>query len=116
MTPGGAFARQISVGLLRITGRARRCRIRPGGWEPGGLPGAAALGQKAALQELDLYLDLDPGAMSPYQHGEVFLTEDVPETDLDLGDYRRLTAEDLTAAPSLAAWNVRWSVLNQERD
>ena len=53
-----------------------------------------ARGLKVALQKFDPYLNVDPGTMSPYQHGEVFVTEDGAETDLDLGHYERFTDED----------------------
>ena len=53
-------------------------------------------GLKVALQKFDPYLNLDPGTMNPFQHGEVFVTEDGAETDLDLGHYERFTDEDLT--------------------
>ena len=55
-----------------------------------------ARGLKVALQKFDPYLNIDPGTMNPYQHGEVFVTEDGAETDLDLGHYERFTDEDLT--------------------
>ena len=60
-----------------------------------------ARGLKVALQKFDPYLNIDPGTMNPYQHGEVFVTEDGAETDLDLGHYERFTDEDLTVASSI---------------
>ena len=59
-----------------------------------------ARGLKVALQKFDPYLNIDPGTMNPYQHGEVFVTEDGAETDLDLGHYERFTDEDLTVDSS----------------
>ena len=74
-----------------------------------------ARGLKVALQKFDPYLNLDPGTMNPYQHGEVFVTGDGAETDLDLGHYERFTDEDLTADSSVTAGKVYWSVLSRER-
>ena len=59
-------------------------------------------GLKVALQKFDPYLNVDPGTMSPYQHGEVFVTADGAETDLDLGHYERFIDVDLTRASSLS--------------
>ena len=75
-----------------------------------------ARGLKIALQKFDPYLNVDPGTMSPYQHGEVFVTEDGAETDLDLGHYERFTDEDLTVDSSVTSGKVYWSVLNRERE
>ncbi len=58
-----------------------------------------ARGLKVASQKLDPYINVDPGTMSPYQHGEVYVTEDGAETDLDLGHYERFIDEDLTGNP-----------------
>ena len=55
-----------------------------------------ARGYTVAIQKFDPYLNIDPGTMNPYQHGEVFVTEDGAETDLDLGHYERFVDEDLT--------------------
>ena len=74
-----------------------------------------ARGFKAALQKFDPYLNLDPGTMNPYQHGEVFVTEDGAETDLDLGHYERFTDEDLTVDSSITSGKIYWSVLSRER-
>ena len=75
-----------------------------------------ARGLKGALQKVDPYLNIDPGTMNPYQHGEVFVTEDGAETDLDLGHYERFTDEDLTVDSSITSGKVYWSVLSQERE
>ena len=73
-------------------------------------------GLRVAHQKLDPYLNVDPGTMNPYQHGEVFVTEDGAETDLDLGHYERFTDEDLTADSSVTSGKVYWTVLNRERE
>ena len=75
-----------------------------------------ARGLKVALQKFDPYLNVDLGTMSPYQHGEVFVTEDGAETDLDLGHYERFTDEDLTVDSSVTSGKIYWSVLNRERE
>ena len=75
-----------------------------------------ARGLKVALQKFDPYLNIDPGTMNPYQHGEVFVTEDGAETDLDLGHYERFTDEDLTVDSSVTSGKVYWSVLSRERE
>lgn len=72
-------------------------------------------GLKVAAQKMDPYLNVDPGTMSPYQHGEVFVTEDGAETDLDLGHYERFIDEDLNQFSSLTAGKVYWNVLSRER-
>ena len=72
-------------------------------------------GLKVSLQKFDPYLNVDPGTMSPYQHGEVFVTDDGAETDLDLGHYERFTDENLTVNSSVTSGKVYWSVLNRER-
>ena len=83
---------------------------------------AAALGRllksrgyKVASQKLDPYINIDPGTMSPYQHGEVFVTNDGAETDLDLGHYERFIDEDLNRYSNLTTGKVYWNVLNKER-
>ena len=73
-------------------------------------------GLRVAHQELDPYLNVDPGTMNPYQHGEVFVTDDGAETDLDLGHYERFTDENLTADSSVTSGKVYWTVLNRERE
>ncbi|MCI2106872.1 MAG: CTP synthase [Intestinimonas sp.] len=72
-------------------------------------------GLKVSLQKFDPYLNVDPGTMSPYQHGEVFVTDDGAETDLDLGHYERFTDENLTVNSSVTSGKVYWTVLNRER-
>ena len=72
-------------------------------------------GLKVKVQKLDPYLNVDPGTMSPYQHGEVFVTEDGAETDLDLGHYERFIDEDLTVDSSVSSGKVYWDVLDRER-
>ncbi|TDP54379.1 CTP synthase [Aminicella lysinilytica] len=74
-----------------------------------------ARGLKVASQKLDPYINIDPGTMSPYQHGEVFVTEDGAETDLDLGHYERFIDEDLNKYSNLTTGKVYWNVLNKER-
>ena len=74
-----------------------------------------ARGLKVAAQKLDPYMNVDPGTMSPYQHGEVFVTEDGAETDLDLGHYERFIDEDLNHYSNLTSGRVYWNVLNKER-
>ena len=74
-----------------------------------------ARGLKVAAQKLDPYINVDPGTMSPYQHGEVYVTEDGAETDLDLGHYERFIDEDLNKYSNLTAGKVYWNVLNKER-
>ncbi len=73
-------------------------------------------GYKVASQKLDPYINIDPGTMSPYQHGEVFVTEDGAETDLDLGHYERFIDENLNKFSNLTTGKVYWNVLNKERN
>ena len=72
-------------------------------------------GLKVAAQKLDPYINVDPGTMSPYQHGEVFVTEDGAETDLDLGHYERFIDENLNKYSNLTTGKVYWNVLTKER-
>ena len=72
-------------------------------------------GLKVASQKLDPYVNVDPGTMSPLQHGEVFVTDDGTETDLDLGHYERFIDENLNKYSNLTAGKVYWNVLNKER-
>lgn len=72
-------------------------------------------GLKVAAQKLDPYINVDPGTMSPYQHGEVYVTEDGAETDLDLGHYERFMDENLNKYSNLTTGKVYWTVLNKER-
>mgnify|MGYP000133242946 CR=1 FL=1 len=74
-----------------------------------------ARGYKVAAQKLDPYINVDPGTMSPYQHGEVYVTKDGAETDLDLGHYERFIDEDLNKYSNLTTGKVYWNVLNKER-
>ena len=72
-------------------------------------------GLKVASQKLDPYINVDPGTMSPYQHGEVYVTDDGAETDLDLGHYERFIDENLNKFSNLTSGKVYWNVLNKER-
>ena len=72
-------------------------------------------GLRVQNQKFDPYLNVDPGTMSPYQHGEVFVTDDGAETDLDLGHYERFVDESLSGASSVSAGKIYWNVLNRER-
>jgi len=72
-------------------------------------------GLKVAAQKLDPYINVDPGTMSPFQHGEVYVTDDGAETDLDLGHYERFIDEDLNKYSNLTTGKVYWNVLNKER-
>ena len=74
-----------------------------------------ARGLKVAAQKLDPYINVDPGTMSPYQHGEVFVTEDGAETDLDLGHYERFIDEDLNQFSNLTTGRVYSNVISKER-
>lgn len=74
-----------------------------------------AKGLKVIAQKLDPYINMDPGTMSPYQHGEVFVTEDGAETDLDLGHYERFIDENLNKFSNLTTGKVYWNVLENER-
>ncbi len=72
-------------------------------------------GLRVTLQKFDPYINVDPGTMSPYQHGEVFVTDDGAETDLDLGHYERFVDESLTGDSSVSSGKIYWTVLNRER-
>lgn len=72
-------------------------------------------GLKVISQKLDPYINVDPGTMSPYQHGEVFVTEDGAETDLDLGHYERFIDENLNKYSNLTTGKIYWNVLQKER-
>ena len=74
-----------------------------------------ARGLKVALQKLDPYLNVDPGTMSPYQHGEVFVTSDGAETDLDLGHYERFADENVSRLSNVTAGQVYLTVIEKER-
>lgn len=72
-------------------------------------------GLKVSIQKFDPYLNVDPGTMSPYQHGEVFVTEDGAETDLDLGHYERFIDENLNKYSNVTTGKIYWSVISKER-
>ena len=72
-------------------------------------------GLSVAIQKLDPYINVDPGTMSPFQHGEVFVTADGAETDLDLGHYERFIDEDLTQLSNVTAGKIYWSIITKER-
>lgn len=74
-----------------------------------------ARGCRVTIQKFDPYINVDPGTMSPYQHGEVFVTEDGAETDLDLGHYERFIDENLSVNSNVTTGKVYWTVLNKER-
>ena len=74
-----------------------------------------ARGYKVTMQKFDPYINIDPGTMNPIQHGEVFVTDDGAETDLDLGHYERFIDESLTKNSNVTTGKVYWSVLNKER-
>jgi CTP synthase len=72
-------------------------------------------GLRVSIQKFDPYFNVDPGTMNPYQHGEVFVTDDGAETDLDLGHYERFVDESLTGDSSVSSGKIYWAVLNRER-
>ena len=72
-------------------------------------------GYKVTIQKFDPYINVDPGTMSPYEHGEVFVTDDGAETDLDLGHYERFIDENLTKNSSVTSGKIYQSVINKER-
>lgn len=72
-------------------------------------------GQRVTIQKFDPYINFDPGTMSPYQHGEVFVTDDGAETDLDLGHYERFVDESLSKNNNITTGKVYWSVISKER-
>lgn len=74
-----------------------------------------ARGKSVTIQKFDPYINIDPGTMSPYQHGEVFVTDDGAETDLDLGHYERFIDESLNQYSNVTTGKIYWSVLNKER-
>src|SRR5204863_297990 len=74
-----------------------------------------ARGYKVRLRKLDPYLNLDPGTMSPYQHGEVFVTDDGAETDLDLGHYERFTGRPASKADNITTGRIYQDILTKER-
>ncbi|NMB34399.1 MAG: CTP synthase [Clostridium sp.] len=74
-----------------------------------------ARGLHVTIQKFDPYINVDPGTMSPYQHGEVFVTDDGAETDLDLGHYERFIDENLNKNSNITTGKVYWSILRKER-
>ena len=72
-------------------------------------------GFRVSIQKLDPYINVDPGTMSPYQHGEVFVTDDGAETDLDLGHYERFIDSNLTKNNNVTTGKIYWSVIQKER-
>ncbi len=72
-------------------------------------------GQRVTIQKFDPYINVDPGTMSPYQHGEVFVTDDGAETDLDLGHYERFIDENLSQNNNVTAGRIYFNVINRER-
>ena len=74
-----------------------------------------ARGYTVTMQKFDPYINIDPGTMNPIQHGEVFVTDDGAETDLDLGHYERFIDESLTKNSNVTTGKVYWSVLQKER-
>ena len=74
-----------------------------------------ARGYQVTMQKFDPYINVDPGTMSPYQHGEVFVTDDGAETDLDLGHYERFIDINLSKSSNVTAGKIYLSVINKER-
>ena len=73
------------------------------------------MGLRVTLQKMDPYINVDPGTMSPYQHGEVYVTEDGAETDLDLGHYERFTNAQLTKDNNVTSGRIYYDVITKER-
>ena len=95
----GGVASSLGKGITAASlGRLLKCR-----------------GQKVSIQKFDPYINVDPGTMSPYQHGEVFVTDDGAETDLDLGHYERFIDESLTQASNVTSGRVYKTVIDRER-
>lgn len=74
-----------------------------------------ARGLHVTIQKFDPYINVDPGTMSPYQHGEVFVTDDGAETDLDLGHYERFIDENLSKNSNVTTGKIYWSIISKER-
>src|SRR5688572_25014607 len=72
-------------------------------------------GFRVSIQKMDPYINVDPGTMSPFQHGEVYVTEDGAETDLDLGHYERFTSSVLDRTSNFTTGRIYLSVINKER-
>src|SRR6266699_3526715 len=81
----------------------------------GGVASSVGKGISVSLMKLDPYINVDPGTMSPYQHGEVFVTDDGAETDLDLGHYERFTDEPAYQVNNVTTGQVYASVIGKER-
>ncbi len=75
-----------------------------------------ARGLRVITQKLDPYLNVDPGTMSPFQHGEVFVTDDGTETDLDLGHYERFIDENLNRNSNVTAGSIYWSIITRSEE
>ena len=75
-----------------------------------------ARGLRVTMQKFDPYLNVDPGTMNPFQHGEVFVTDDGAETDLDLGHYERFIDENLSQNSNVTSGRVYWNVIQKERN
>jgi len=75
-----------------------------------------ARGFSIRQRKMDPYLNVDPGTMSPFQHGEVFVTDDGAETDLDLGHYERFTGASCHKSDSISGGRIYWNVLTKERE
>src|SRR5688500_15241541 len=75
----------------------------------------AERGLRVTIQKFDPYINIDPGTLSPFQHGEVFVTEDGAETDLDLGHYERFVGQNLTQANSITTGRIYQEVITRER-
>ena len=75
-----------------------------------------ARGLRVTMQKFDPYLNMDPGTMNPFQHGEVFVTDDGAETDLDLGHYERFIDENLSQNSNVTSGRVYWNVIQKERN
>ena len=73
-------------------------------------------GLRVTIQKFDPYLNVDPGTMSPYQHGEVFVTDDGAETDLDLGHYERFIDESLTRNSSVSSGQIYWNAASHRSE
>ena len=73
-------------------------------------------GLKIFMQKFDPYINVDPGTLSPYQHGEVYVTDDGAETDLDLGHYERFTNENLTKLSNITTGRIYQNVIKKERE
>ena len=90
----------------------RRCGVGPWQGNLRGVSGRLFKAAEFAVQTKNSsYINVDPGTMSPYQHGEVFVTDDGAETDLDLGHYERFVDENLTGNSSVSSGKIYWSVL-----